>query len=257
MNKKEQRAQRAREEDIILTKVLWWILGAVVLEALLLLLNKFYVNYTVEGIETAVAIQSMFNVLIYVVPAIFVVLLIWAVAAYKRGKGYFLPAVLTGIALVLAVCTVIIWKFYDKGISLLTVAVPTVAVLALIFYLYQREFFFSAALSALGLLGVRMASGAASQPVLSYGYLALLAVVLLVAAVSFRVMQTHGGVLALGSRKYKLLSKSTNYVMLYVTCVLVAAVAICAVILGGLMVLYGVLAAWLLIQAVYFTVRLM
>ncbi len=257
MNKKEQRAQRAREEDIILTKVLWWILGAVVLETLLLLLNKFYVNFTVDQVEIAVALQSMFNVLIYVMPAIFVVLLIWAVAAYKRGKGYLLPAVFAGIALILTVCTVIIWKFYDKGISLLTVAVPTVAVLALIFYLYQREFFFSATLSALGLLGVRMAAGVASQPMLGYGYLVLLAVVLLAAAVAFRVMQTHGGVLALGSKEYKLLPKSANYVMLYVTCVLVAAVAICAVILGGLMVLYGVLAAWLLIQAVYYTVRLM
>ena len=39
MNKKEQQAQRARQEDEILTKVLWWIVGSVVLEALLLLLG--------------------------------------------------------------------------------------------------------------------------------------------------------------------------------------------------------------------------
>ena len=257
MNKKEQRAQRAREEDIILTKVLWWILGAVVLEVLLLLLNKFYVNYTVDGIEVAVAIQSMFNVLIYVVPAVFAVLLVWALVAYKRGKGYLLPFVLTGIAFVLTVCTVIIWKFYDRGISLLTVAVPTVAVLALIFYLYQREFFFSACLSALGLLGVRMAASAAGNPVIAYGYLALLAVVLLVAVVAFRSMQTHGGALVLKGKKQEILAKSANYVMLYVTCALVAAVVVAAVVLEGLMVLYGVLAAWLLIQAVYYTVRLM
>ena len=51
MNKKEQqKAQRAREEDIVLTKVLWWILGAVELEALLLLLNKVYVNFTTEQV---------------------------------------------------------------------------------------------------------------------------------------------------------------------------------------------------------------
>lgn len=32
MNKKEQQAQRAKQEDVVLNKVLWWIVGAVVLE---------------------------------------------------------------------------------------------------------------------------------------------------------------------------------------------------------------------------------
>ena len=45
--------------------------------------------------------------------------------------------------------------------------------------------------------------------------------------------------------------------MLYVTCILVAAVVIAALVLGVLAVLYGVLVAWLLILAVYYTVRLM
>ena len=31
MNKKEQQIQRAKQEDAILTKALWWIVGAVVL----------------------------------------------------------------------------------------------------------------------------------------------------------------------------------------------------------------------------------
>ena len=53
MNKKEQQAQRARQEDEILVKVLWWIVGAVVLEALLRLLNRYYVDYTVTS-RTAV-----------------------------------------------------------------------------------------------------------------------------------------------------------------------------------------------------------
>ena len=39
MNKKEQQAQRAKQEDVVLNKVLWGIVGAVVLEVLLLLLN--------------------------------------------------------------------------------------------------------------------------------------------------------------------------------------------------------------------------
>ena len=63
MNKKEQQAQRAKQEDVVLNKVLWWIVGAVVLEVLLLLLNKVYANYTVEQIELAKSLRDVFSVL--------------------------------------------------------------------------------------------------------------------------------------------------------------------------------------------------
>ncbi len=258
MNKKEQqKAQRAREEDIILTKVLWWILGAVVLEAVLLLLNKVYVNFTTEQIYLAVALQGMFKVLAIVLPICFVALLIWTLLFWKSGRSLRLPGVLTGIALVLAVCAVVIDCFYDKGISFLYVAVPAVAVLALIYYLYQREFFFAAVLSALGLLGVKVAPQAAGAPQVGYGYLAVLAVILVAAAVCFRLLQSHKGVWSVKGKARAILSKSANYAMLYVTCALVAAVVIAALVLGALAVLYGVLVAWLLILAVYYTVRLM
>ena len=78
MNKKEQQAQRAKQEDVVLNKVLWWIVGAVVLEALLLLLNKVYANYTVEQIELAKSLRDVFSVLMIALPICFVVLLIWA-----------------------------------------------------------------------------------------------------------------------------------------------------------------------------------
>lgn len=258
MNKKEQqKAQRAREEDMILTKVLWWILGAVVLEALLLLLNKVYVNFTTEQVYVAVALQGMFKVLAIVLPVCFVVLLIWTLLFWKTGRSVRLPGVLTGISLILAVCAVVIHYFYDKGISFLYIAVPAVAVLALIYYLYQREFFFAAVLSALGLLGVKMAAQAAGSPLVGYGYLTVLAVVVVAAAVCFRLLQSHKGIWSVKDKARELLPKNANYAMLYVTCVLVAAVVIAALVLGALAVLYGILVAWLLILAVYYTVRLM
>ena len=258
MNKKEQqKAQRAREEDVVLTKVLWWILGAVVLEALLLLLNKVYVKFTTEQVYIAVALQGMFNVLSIVLPICFVVLLIWTLVFWRAGRSLCLPGVLTGISLVLAVCAVVIHVFYDRGISFLYIAVPAVTVLALIYYLYQREFFFSAALSALGLLGVKVAAQAESSPLVGYGYLAVLAVLVLAGAVCFRLLQSHKGFWSVKGKAKEILPKNANYAMLYVTCILVAAVVIAALVLGVLAVLYGVLVAWLLILAVYYTVRLM
>lgn len=77
------------------------------------------------------------------------------------------------------------------------------------------------------------------------------------AVVVFRVMQAAGGKLRLKGNWVEVLPKSANYALLYVTCGVVAAVVIAALLLGGLAVLYGVLVAWLLILAVYYTVRLM
>ena len=229
MNKKEQQAQRAKQEDVVLNKVLWWIVGAVVLEVLLLLLNKVYANYTVEQIELAKSLRDVFSVLMIALPICFVVLLIWAVVARKSGKFT----------------------------RLLYVAVPAVAVLALIYYLYQREFFFAAVLSALGLLGVKVVPYHFGFPAIAYGYAVVLGVALVGAVVVFRVMQAAEGKLRLKGNWVEVLPKSANYALLYVTCGVVAAVVIAALLLGGLAVLYGVLVAWLLILAVYYTVRLM
>ena len=117
MNKKEQQAQRAKQEDVVLNKVLWWIVGAVVLEVLLLLLNKVYANYTVEQIELAKSLRDVFSVLMIALPICFVVLLIWAVAARKSGKFTRLSSVLAGVMLALAVCAVVIRVFDESGKS--------------------------------------------------------------------------------------------------------------------------------------------
>ena len=210
MNKKEQQAQRAKQEDVVLNKVLWWIVGAVVLEALLLLLNKVYANYTVEQIELAKSLRDVFSVLMIALPICFVVLLIWAVAARKSGKFTRLSSVLAGVMLALAVCAVVIRVFDESGIRLLYVAVPAVAVLALIYYLYQREFFFAAVLSALGLLGVKVVPYHFGFPAIAYGYAVVLGVALVGAVVVFRVMQAAGGKLRLKGNWVEVLPKSAK-----------------------------------------------
>ena len=243
MNRKEQQAQRAKQEDEILNKVLWWIVGSVILEMLLLLLNKVYVNYTVDQIELAYSLRGVFQVLAIVLPICFVVMLALWLAARKAGHLVRLAGGLTLVFLVLAVCAVVIRIFDNSGVKFLYLAVPAVAVLALIYYLYQREFFFSALLSALGLLG--------------YGYAVALAVIVVAALVVFRMLQKNEGKLSVKGKLTRILPKNANYALLYVTCGVVAVAAIAAVVLGGLTVLYGVLVAWLLILAVYHTVRLM
>lgn len=258
MNRKEQQAQRAKQEDEILNKVLWWIVGSVILEALLLLLNKVFVNYTLDQIDLAVALrEEVFPKLSIILPICFVVLLVLWLLARKAGKLVRLTGGLTLAALILAVCAVVVRIFDNSGVKFLYTAVPAVAVLALIYYLYQREFFFSALLSALGLLGIKLVPRTGMSLVLSYGYAVVLAVVVVAALVLFRMLQKNEGKLTVKGGPVQVLPKSANYALMYVTCVLVAAVVAAAAVLGGLAVLYGVLVAWLLILAVYHTVRLM
>lgn len=257
MNRKEQQAQRAKQEDEILTKVLWWIAGSVILEMLLLLLNKVYVNYTVEQIDLAYSLRGVFQVLAVVLPVCFVVLLALWLAARKAGRLTRLTGGLALAGLALAVCAVVIRIFDNSGVKFLYIAVPAAAVLALIYYLYQREFFCSAVLSALGLLGIKLLPRVKGASVLGYGYAAALAVILVAALVLFRMLQKNQGKLSLKGKLTRVLPKNASYALLYVTCGVVAAVSVAAVVLGGLTVLYGVLVAWLLILAVYYTVRLM
>ena len=257
MNKKDRQAQRARQEDVILNKVLCWIVGSVVLEALLLFLNRVYVNYTLDQFELAYALRGVFAVLAIALPVCFVVLLLLWLAARKKGRLVRLWGVLTLVALALALCAVVIRLFDASGIRFLYLAVPAAAVLALIYYLYQREFFFASLLCALGLLGIKVVSRTGISPMLSYGYALALAAVLVAALVFFRTLQNKQGKLAFRGKLTRVLPKQVNYAMLYVTCGVVAAVVAAAMVLGPLTLLYGVLVAWLLILAVYHTVRLM
>ncbi len=260
MNKKEQlRQQRQRQEDAVLNKVLYWIVGAVVLEGLLLLLKRYYVDYTTNGNEIMVAyrLNTVLPILAVVFLGLFVLCAVLSLRRLRGAKEFGLPGALAVFTLMLAVCCAISRQFHELGIRFLYVAVPVVAVLALVYYLYQKEFFLISSLSALGILGVWMAARRAGSPVLVCAYLAVLAVILAAILVLARRIQMGKGVLTVRGRRLEVFPPNANYAMLYITCGVVAAVTVAALLLGGLALLYGVLVAWLLIMAVYYTVRMM
>ena len=254
---KREKTERAKQEDAVLNKVLYWIVGAVVLEFLLLLVNRFYVSYTVAMLETALAIETALGVLSVVFPICFVLSLVWAALSRKKGREGRLPLFLTVLSAALAVCCIISRLFKGSGVHFLYIAVPVVAVLALVYYLYQREFFTVAVLCVLGILGVWMSQRTGNHPMLVYGYMVVLAAILVVVVVLSRVLDSKGGVLTLGGRPWTVMPKSANYIMFYVTCAIVAVVVIASIFLGAHVALYGVMVAWLLVSAVYYTVKLM
>ena len=255
---KRERTERAKQEDAILNKVLLWIVGAVVLEALLLLLNKYYVHYIVADIEIAAALHKILPILAVVCAVGFVLCGIWTLTLYRQKKKMRLAAALTIIFAALAVCSAVArWIPNGTGVRLLYVGVPVIAVLAMIYYLYQREFFLVALLSTAGLAGLWLNQRRDGHPAVVYTGLIALGVILVACVVLAWRLQSNRGMVTLKGKQVQLLPKQANYVMIYVTCGLVAAVLAAGVVLGTMMILYAVLVAWLLVMAVYYTVKLM
>ena len=241
---KRERAKRAKQEDALLNRVLAWIAGAVVLEALLLLLDRYYVNYRIKELPIQQALYQVMGVLAIVFPICFVLCAVWWFTSWRKDK----PRALAGAGVtafaVLSVCAVVARLYPNQtGVSALYVGVPCLAVLALVYYLYQHEFFVVTLLGAASVLGLWLIARR-------------LLLIVAVAAVGRKLQQT-GGLLAWKGKPVRVFSKNANYNMLYLSCAVAVLVQGAALALGSLMVLYGVVIVWLLAMAVYYTVRLM
>ena len=153
---KKQREERRRQEDIALQRGLLWVVGAVVLEALLVLVNRFYINYSLSdaGIQLCITLHEVLRVLRIAAPVAAVLSLAWAVWQFRQKKKYALPLILAIALAAAAICVHVIIKYQAAGVSMLYWLVVAWAVLALVFYIYQREFFLAAAACGMSVLGL-------------------------------------------------------------------------------------------------------
>jgi len=147
-------------------------------------------------------------------------------------------------------------------IHYLTIFVPAVAVLAVIYYLFQRDFFCISVISACGLLCLMLYRKLfySLRSMLYAGF--VLAFLLLAAAVVVLILLQLGKLklpAALDKAIRVLLPKESNFALLYATCALVAVLLALTLILGGTTAYYlmFVLVGWLFIMAVYYIVKLM
>ena len=141
-----EREARRRQEDRDLNRALIWVGAAIVLEFLLVLVNRYYINYrtTSESINLALAINAGLTVLQWVSLAAVVACVVWAVLRLNKGEKAGLQLTLIAGAGILLICSVVILHFQDAGVRMLFWLVPAWAALALVYYLYQREFFLAA-----------------------------------------------------------------------------------------------------------------
>ena len=184
---------------------------------------------------------------------------VWWRSTHQKGKNVNLPATLCVTLVGISAGSFATWFFGDMGIRVMYTLVPAAVILALIYYLYQREFFLLACQTVLALAGVWLcATGLNSaKAFICYLYVVAAALVILASAYLCYRLQAGKGVLEWEERKWKLLSKDANYTFLYLGAVVAMLTLICAVLGISQMVLYAVSVAWLLVMAVYYTVKLM
>ena len=251
---KKQREARRHQEDVALQHWLLWVVGAVVLEGLLVLVNRFYINYYVSEVDIAYGFHYALRALRIAGPVLAVLALGWALFRLKKGQSAALPVVVASACGAVGICAHVAYKLKDVGVPMLFWLVIAWAVLALVYYLYQKEFFLAAAavgMSILGLWFVRYGGGAG----LEAGLLAVGIVLVLAAALW---LKKRGGVLP-GAGHIQFVPKETAYGVVLISCLAGLAALVAAMLLGSMAAYYLIflMLAWMFALFVYYTVKLM
>lgn len=255
MDRNEREARR-HQEDRALNKALIWVGVAIVLEFLLVLVNRYYINYntSTESINRVLAIQAALVGLRWVSLVALVVCVVWMLVQLSKNGNAVLPGVLAIAAGGLLLCSHVILNFRDTGLRMMFWMVPAWAALALVYYLYQREFFFSALISGLGLLGLWFVRHASPLGL----YTILVVVVLVLLTLGLFLLKKKDGLFQLGKGKARLLPAEANYSLIFLSFVVSLVVIALAAFLGGSMAYYLLYAmvAWLFALLVYYTVKM-
>lgn len=255
MFEKGKRERQNKEDDAVFNRMLIWLGGAVVVELIILLLQKLYVDM-LWGPDPAVALSGFFRVFSIAGAVLTAGLIVWSVLSMRSGKSVVLPLAVTGGVAFLWVVSLVSYFFYEAGVRVLMMLPAAGAVLILIFFLYQRPFFFNALLTCGGLLALWLhRQHYLNHPTFITACMAAGIVVLAVAAaLTFQLRKNNG---KLGP--IQVMPAGSDYMMTWLTCAITAAAMVLALIVGASLshyLLYA-LVGWLFAQAVFFTVKMM
>ncbi len=255
MDKKEREARR-HQEDQALNRGLCWVGGAVVLEFLLMLLKKYYINVFMDepSVSIFLALDKMLRVLAVAGPVVLVVSLVWMFFNAKKNKSAAVPGVIAVLAVVLSLCAHVARVFKVSGIQMLFLLVPVLAGLALAYFIYQREFFLTALVSVLGVLGLWFFRYRGSYSMESNLVLVAIALVVLFSA----WVKKNGGLLPMG-KKSRFISENGNYMPIFASALISVLALVVALFMGTTAAYYLAYAmvVWLFAMLVYYTVKLM
>lgn len=252
---KGKREQRHEKEDAAFNRMLLWLAGAVVVELIILLIKRIYIN-SLLGPGMQMALMGFFRVFSVLGAVLTAAGIVWTLLWYKKGKGAVQPCTLTAVAAGLWVLSLFTYLLFEVGLNIMMLLPAVAAVLIVVFFLYQRVFFLNALLSAGGLVALWLHRQYYSthpgmiKALFAAGFAALAAALVL----TFVLRKGEG---KLGG--VRMMPAGTSYLITWITCgvtALTMALALFAGVAAGFYPLF-VLVGWVFIQAVFFTVKLM
>lgn len=247
-------------EDRAFAQMLLWVATAVVVEVVMLLLNRFYVHARVSELGFKVPMYKVLTAFPIVGAILFVVLLVAAVKVHRSDSihdGTLQAAMACGF-LCMGFGGLLLRNLETAIAPMVLVVVPALGVLMMVYYLYQREFFACVLMGGLGLLGLWLFRSFGTGN-LYYACLIFTLVVAVVCVALAVKAKGSDGVITLGGRDFQLFQPEGVYLAIYLTAVIAAVLLLAPLALGAAMAYYGIwaMAAWLFILAVYFTSKLM
>lgn len=259
-SRQEKKELRRKQEDAALNKLLIWFGAAIVYEAIALLLKRFYLNFdgtNLTEINFASALYNVFQVLQYVAPVLTVAAVVWYVLARRKGDRARLPMVCSWVLGAISLTAVASARFYDGGgVEALGTVAPVAAVLALVYYLYQKEFFCNTLLTGAGFIALLVYRKCYwNHPRMIYFGFALVWIGLAAAVfLAWKLSQSNGR-----WKNHQIFPAKTSYMPTYLTAALTALTLVAALVFGSTVAYYAIFAlvTWLFCLAVYYTVRMM
>lgn len=250
----DSQQMRRQQEDHALNQAFLWVLGAIFFEGLVVLLNRYFVNYKLSEIDITIALHNFLTILR---PVAGVGMLLGAGLVLKGAfarKNVKWQVVFAAVSFALASIAHLALKFQKNGIQMLLVLMPVLAGLAFVFYLYQREMFLVSIINAVSAFAIWCASVGGRRETIA----GLIALVILAALVL--LFRKNEGVIDLGKRgRIKLFAQETDYKTSLLSCTGGIIAVLVGLILGAGIAHYLVFAVaiWAFCLLVYYTVMMM
>ncbi len=249
-------ANTQRAKDYVTNKLL--LVFTIAFAMLLLLMN---VGRMMKSVESFVLAHTITKVVCGVAILAIVAGIIMMIVEHNKKKDtrYVL---LSGkniliTALFIAVCTGALAFIFDpKMLLLLYVFVPVIVVLYIIYYSYQREFFYIALSAAISASCVWLV-GSTGDSRLSFVLAAVGVLVNLVLAAFAVWAQVKGGTVRAFGREFSAFKADSKYALVYISFALFAAVCVAALLLPSFAVYFTFgTVAYLVLAGIYYTIKL-
>lgn len=257
MTEKEKRQKRQSEEDAVFNRLLIWLGGVVVAEAIVLFFKRFYIDVRANDFDISlfVFLNKFFGIFMIAGLALTILGGAWCLFCAKKKKHIRLAAVVTSLVAFVWIISVVARVLGEAGMKVLMLIPIVAAVLILIYFLYQRAFFLNAIISGIGMALLWFFRQYYSNHTTIVTVMLIVFWVVLAAFVILTlVVRKSNGKLG----KHMLVEDQKSYTACWLTCAVVLIASVLALVLGASIAFYliYVVIGWLFCLAVYYTVKL-